>query len=69
MNYLWGSLMLLIGVYIFISSVFKSEFIVYRLFHARAEKLWGDNAHVFLMVSGIIISLLSSLFFIGVWGN
>ena len=45
MNILWGSLMLLIGLYIFISAILKSEFIVYRLFHARAKMLWGDSAH------------------------
>ncbi len=68
MNYIWGSLMLLIGIYIFISAVIKSEFIIYRLFHARAKMLWGDNAHSFLMVSGLLIAGLSSMFFLGIWG-
>ena len=68
MNYLWGSLMMLIGLYIFISALLKSEFIVYRLFHARAKIMWGENAHTFLMVSGLIIAGLSSMFFLNVWG-
>jgi hypothetical protein len=68
MNYLWGSLMLIIGLFMFISAVLKSEFIVFRLFRERAKVLWGDNANVFLMVSGIIIAGLSSLFFLGIWG-
>lgn len=69
MNYLWGSLMLVIGLYIFISAILKSEFIVYKLFHARAKLLWGDNAHSFLMVVGIVITGLSSMFFLNIWGQ
>jgi hypothetical protein len=68
MSYLWGSLMLLMGLYIFISAILKSEFIIYRLFHARAKMLWGDNAHSFLMIVGLIIAGLSSMFFLGMWG-
>ncbi len=69
MNILWGSLMVLIGLYIFISAMLKSEFIIYRLFHARAKMLWGDNAHYFLMVVGIIITGLSMMFFLNIWGK
>jgi len=69
MNILWGSLMLLIGLYIFISAIMKSEFIVYRLFHARAKMLWGDSAHSFLMVVGIKIAGLSAMFFLNIWGK
>ncbi|AIO19230.1 hypothetical protein KQ51_01353 [Candidatus Izimaplasma bacterium HR1] len=68
MNYLWGSLMLLIGVLMFLGAMMKSEFILYRLIHARAEKMWGDNAHTFLMISGLIVAGLSSMFFLNVWG-
>jgi len=68
MNYLWGSLMALIGLFIFISALRKSEFVVYRLLAARAKLLWGDNVHSFLLVVGIIIMGLSSLFFLGIWG-
>jgi len=69
MNILWGSLMLLIGLYIFISAIMKSEFIVYRLFHARAKMLWGDSAHSFLMVVGIIIAGFSAMFFLNIWAK
>ncbi len=68
MNYLWGTLMLLMGLFIFISALIKSESIVYKLFHARAKLMWGDNAHSFLIVVGIIISGLSSMFFLNIWG-
>lgn len=68
MNYLWGSLMALMGLFMFVSALIKSENIVYRMFVARSKLLWGEHVHSFLMVAGIIVMGLSSLFFIGVWG-
>ena len=68
MNYLWGSLMLLIGLSMFLGAMMKSEFFLYKLIHARAQNLWGEKAHTFLMISGLIIAGLSSLFFTNVWG-
>ena len=47
---------------------YQSEFILYKILHARAKILWKDNAHTFLMVSGMIIVFLSSLFFLNIWG-
>ncbi len=68
MNILWGVLVLIIGLLIFVGALTKSEFVIYRLFHARAKMLWGDNAHTFLMVVGLVIAGLSALFFLGIWG-
>jgi hypothetical protein len=68
MNYLWGSLMALIGLFIFVSALRKSEFIIYKLLVARSKLLWGDNVHSFLLVVGVILMGLSSLFFFGIWG-
>lgn len=68
MNYLWGSLMVLIGLFLLVSALKKSEFIIYKLFVARAKLLWGDNVHSFLLVVGVILMGLSSLFFFGIWG-
>ena len=68
MNYLWGSLMALIGLFILVSALKKSEFIIYELFVARAKLLWGDNVHSFFVVVGVILMGLSSLFFFGIWG-
>ena len=68
MNYLFGTLMLLMGLFIFISALLKSEFTVYKLLRARAKIIWGDNARSFLMVVGIIITGLSSMFFLNIWG-
>ena len=68
MNILWGVLVLIIGLLMFVGALTKSESIIYRLFHARAKMLWGDNAHTFLMVVGLVIAGLSPLFFLGIWG-
>ncbi len=68
MNYLWGSLMLVIGLLMFLGAMFRSEFILYKLIHARAKNMWGDNAHTFLMISGLIVAGLSSMFFLNIWG-
>ena len=60
--------MFAIGMFMFVCAIRKSEFIIYKLFLARAKVLWGEKAHTFLLVSGIIIMGLSSLFFLGIWG-
>jgi hypothetical protein len=52
----------------FISAMRKSSFILYKLMHARVKLLWGDHAHTFLAISGLIITGLSALFFFGIWG-
>lgn len=68
MNYLWGGLMALIGLFLFVSALRKSEFIIYKLFAARSKLLWGDNVHSFFIVVGVVLMGLSSLFFLGIWG-
>lgn len=68
MNFLWGTLMLLIGLFIFISSLSKSNFIIYKLLVAKSKILWGENVHTFLLIIGIIIMILSSLYFFNIWG-
>lgn len=68
MHFLWGSFMALIGLFLFLSGLKKSNFILYKLLHARAKLLWGDHAHLFLAISGLVITGLSTLFFQGIWG-
>jgi len=68
MNFVWGSIMVIIGLFFLISAIKKSEFIIYKLFTARAKLLWGDNVHVFFVVVGVILIGLSSLFFFGISG-
>jgi len=67
MNILWGSLTALIGLYIFVSALIKSEFIVYKMLTARAKLLWGENVHTFLLIAGLLITGFGSLFFSGIF--
>jgi len=68
MNFLWGSLMAFMGLFMFVSAMRKSNFVLYRLMYSRVKLLWGDYAHTFLAISGLIITGLSALFFFGIWG-
>jgi hypothetical protein len=67
MNYLWGALILLFGLFIFISALKKSEFVIYRLLVARSKMLWGENVHSFYVVVGVILMGVSALFFLNVF--
>lgn len=68
MNFVWGILMVLVGLFMIVNAYTKSDFFIYKLIVARSKLLWGDNVHSFLLVVGVILVGLSSLFFLGVWG-
>ncbi len=68
MNYLWGFLMFMIGLFFLVSAIRKSEFIVYKILTARSRVLWKEKVHSFYIFVGIIIMCLSLLFFFNVWG-
>ena len=68
MNIIWGILTIFIGLFMLISSIIKSEFIIYKLLVARSKILWGKNAHNFLMISGILIIIMGILMTIGIIG-
>ena len=65
MNIIWGILTIFIGLFMLISSIVKSEFIIYKLLVARSKILWGKNVHNFLMVSGILVIIMGILMTIG----
>ncbi len=65
MNIIWGILTIFIGLFMLISSIIKSEFIIYKLLVARSKILWGKNVHNFLMVSGILVIIMGILMTIG----
>jgi len=58
---LWGSLIAVIGIYMFVSALRKSEFIIYKLLAARSRVVWGDNVHKFYTVVGIILVVFGLL--------
>ena len=67
-NVILGILTIIIGLFMVISSILKSEFIIYKLLVARSKILWGKNAHNFLMISGILIIIMGILMTIGIIG-
>lgn len=69
MNYLWGALTLVFGLFFSICAFKKSEFIVYRVLIARSKMMWGDNVHNFYKVVGAVLIVVAALFFAGVFGG
>ncbi|MEP3478502.1 MAG: hypothetical protein ABJZ55_04585 [Fuerstiella sp.] len=69
MQKLWGALMILSGLLMFVGGLTKSEFIVYRLFVSRAKSAWGDHVHSFFIVSGLAVMVFGLLFALGYIGR
>ena len=66
MNELWGILIIVAGVLLFLGGRFKSEFIIYRLLVARSRILWGDNVHKFYQISGAMVVVFGILVLAGI---
>ena len=66
MEPMWGLTFIAIGLFMLISALLKSNFIVYRLLVARSKMLWGENVHWFYVVVGVIITILGILVSLGV---
>jgi len=66
MNPLWGILMSVIGLFLLICSLSKTDYIVYKLLIHRSKMLWGKNVYLFHAVVGAIIILLGVLASLGV---
>jgi hypothetical protein len=66
MNELWGILIIVVGVLLFLGGRFKSEFIIYRFLVAKSRILWGDNVHKFYQVSGAMVVVFGILVLAGV---
>jgi len=62
----WGILMIVIGLFLMINAIRKSEFVFYNLLVARSKILWGKYVHHFLMISGVNIVVLGILMATGV---
>ena len=68
MNILWGILMIGIGLFMLISGLTKSDFIIYRILVARSRILWGEKVHRFYQIIGPILIVFGILIAIGVIG-
>jgi len=64
----WGVVISLVGLFLFISGLTKSDFFIYRLFVARSKILWKDEqvVHKFYQVVGVIIVIFGILVALGV---
>ena len=69
MEQIWGILITAVGLFMLVSGISKSDFIVYRLLVARSRGLWGKNVHRFYQAVGVILIVLGILAALGVvWG-
>ncbi|RLF79680.1 hypothetical protein DRN44_08500 [Thermococci archaeon] len=68
MEQIWGVLIAVVGLFMLVSGLTKSNFIVYRLMIARSKMLWGENVHLFYQAVGAILTILGVLAAFGlVW--
>ena len=66
MNFFYGTLMAVIGLFLVICGAIRSNFVIYRLLVARGCLLWGKGVHRFHELSGLILLVLSILWATGV---
>ena len=66
MNPIWGLIIAAVGLFMLVSGLTKSDFIVYRLMIARSKMLRGENVHQFYQVVGAILIVLGVLATLGV---
>jgi len=65
MQFLWGILIIVAGLFLLICGRRKSEFFVYRLIVARSKILWGENTHRFHQIAGAIVIVVGVLVALG----
>jgi len=61
MEQIWGILITAVGLFMLVSGLTKSNFIVYRLMIARSKMLWGENVHRFYQAVGVVLIVLGVL--------
>ncbi len=69
MQILWGILVIMAGLFMLISGLMKSNFVIYRILVARSKILWGENVHRFYQISGAIVIVVGVLMTIGIIGG
>ena len=69
MSFVWGGLIVAVGIFLFVSAVRKSELIVYRLLVARSRILWKEHVHQFYKVVGVLVVVFGVLVALGVIGK
>jgi len=61
MHVLWGYMIALIGIVMFVCGRLQSNFIIYRLLVTRSKVLWGKNVHRFFQVTGVMVTIFGIL--------
>lgn len=69
MEILWGTLMVLSGLFLLASATLRTNFVVYQLLVARSQLLWGDHVHLFHQFAGAILVILGLLWAAGMIWN
>ena len=67
MDIIFGSLMILIGMFMLICATCKSETFIYRMLVARSKMIWGNRVHRFHQISGILIIVWAILYMLGIF--
>jgi hypothetical protein len=65
MHLLWGTLIVVAGLFLLICGRLRSEFFIYRLIVARSKMLWGENTHRFHQIAGAIVIVVGLLVALG----
>ena len=65
MHILWGCLIAVVGLFMFVCGRLKSEIIIYRLLVARSKILWGKNVHKFYQIAGAMVIVFGILLALG----
>jgi len=65
MHLLWGTLIVVAGLFLLICGRLRSEFFIYRLIVARSKMLWGENTHRFHQIAGAIVIVVGVLVALG----
>jgi hypothetical protein len=69
MHVLWGVLIVVAGLFMFVCGSLKSTFIIYRLMVARSRMLWSENVHRFYQIAGAIVVIFGLLVALGYIGR
>ena len=61
MHLLWGILIAVTGLFLFVCGRLQSNFIIYRLLVARGKILWGEHVHRFHQIAGVMVIIFGVL--------
>lgn len=65
MPLLWGTLLVLAGLFLLVCATLRSEFALYKLLVARSRMLWSENAYRFHQIAGAIVIVVGVLVALG----